>query len=36
MAAEERVCRTVILHADFYGYETWSLTSKEEHTLMMY
>jgi hypothetical protein len=26
---------TIILHAVFYGYETWSLTLKEEHRLSM-
>jgi hypothetical protein len=28
-----RICKTVILPVVLYGYETWSLTLREEHKL---
>jgi hypothetical protein len=31
-----KICRTIILPVVLYGYETWSLTLREEHKLRMF
>jgi hypothetical protein len=31
-----RICRTIILPFILYGYETWSLTLREEHRLRVF
>jgi hypothetical protein len=30
------ICKTIILPVVLYGYETWSLTSREEHRLRVF
>jgi hypothetical protein len=31
-----RIYKTVMLHVVLYGFETWSLTLREEHRLRMF
>jgi hypothetical protein len=31
-----KICKIIILPLVFYGCETWSLTLREEHTLMVF
>jgi hypothetical protein len=31
-----RICKTIILPLILYGYETWSLTLREEHRLRVF